>query len=176
MFGWIKVSIARLLLLGLLPGSVWGAPDQRKQNPDRPTLPYSMLGPRRDDVDAYDSKAEPVARATQALMKVNQTGWELIHKYYPTLGMSVAGPEKKVHPEDRANPRFFASFVNEDPTFSSMPLLCMVWSLPEVSTLRPAEESARRINASHGAGGLFPMEAGRVAPSRRQIDRHHGHD
>ena len=131
MFGWIKVSIARLLVLGLLPGSVWGAPNQKKQNPDRPTLPDSMLGPRRDDVEAYDSKAEPVARATQALMKVNQTGWDLIHKYYPTLGISVGGPEKKVHPEDRANPRFFASFVNEDPAFSSIPLLCMVWSLPE---------------------------------------------
>lgn len=131
MFGWIKVSTAKLLVLGLLPGSVWGTPDQKKQNPDRPTLPYSMLGPRRDDVDAYDSKAEPVARATQALMKVNQTGWDLIHKYFPTLGISVAGLEKKVHPEDRADPRFFASFVNEDPAFSPIPLLCMVWSLPE---------------------------------------------
>jgi hypothetical protein len=85
MFGWIKVSIAGLLVLGLLLGSVWGVPAQKKQNPDRPTLPYSMLGPCRDDVDAYDSKAEPVARLTQALMKVNQTGWDLIHKYYPTF-------------------------------------------------------------------------------------------
>jgi hypothetical protein len=131
MVGWVRVRIAGTLVLSLLPGVVWGVPAKKKQNPDRPTLPNRMLGPHREDIDAYDSKAEPVARVIEGLMRVNQTGWELIHKYFPTLGTSLAGPEKKVHPEDPADRRFFASFVNEDPALSPMPLLCMVWSLPE---------------------------------------------
>lgn len=131
MVGWIKVRIVGTLILGLLAGSLWGVPAHKKQNPDRPTLPYSMLGLHREDIDAYDSKAEPVARVSEALLSVDQTGWGLIHKYYPTLGTSHEGPEKKVHPEDPADRRFFASYANEDPAFSPMPLLCMIWSLPE---------------------------------------------
>ena len=130
MLGWIKVRIAGMLIPILLPGVVWGVPAQKKPNPDRPTLPYSMLGPRRDDIDAYDSKAEPVARVNEALLSVDQTGWDLIHKYYPNLGTSREGPEKRVRPDDNAERRFFASFANEDPSFSPMPLLCMIWSLP----------------------------------------------
>ena len=131
MVGWIRVRVAGMLIAGLLPGVVWGVPAQKKPNPDRPTLPYSMLGPRRDDIDAYDSKAAPVARVSEALISVNQTGWELIHGYYPALGTSREGPEKRVHPDDPADHRFFASFANEDPSFSPMPLLCMIGSLPE---------------------------------------------
>ena len=95
MVGCIRVRIAGMLIAGLLPGVVWGVPAQKKPNPDRPTLPYSMLGPRRDDIDAYDSKAEPVARLNEALLRVDQTGWDLIHKYYPNLGTSREGPEKE---------------------------------------------------------------------------------
>ena len=131
MVGWAKVRIAGTLVLSLLPGMAWGVPGQKKQNPDRPKLPYSMLGLHREDIDAYDSKAEPVARVTEALLRVNQTGWDLIHKYFPTLGTSPVGAEKKVHPEDPADRRFFASYANEDPSLSPMPLLCMIWSLPE---------------------------------------------
>jgi hypothetical protein len=131
MVGWAKVRIAGTLVLSLLPGMAWGVPGQKKQNPDRPKLPYSMLGLHREDIDAYDSKAEPVARVTEALLRVNQTGWELIHKYFPTLGTSPVGAEKKVHPEDPADRRFFASYANEDPSLNPMPLLCMIWSLPE---------------------------------------------
>ncbi|MGA3315981.1 MAG: hypothetical protein ABSC64_06025 [Candidatus Korobacteraceae bacterium] len=120
-----------MLIAGLLPGVVWGVPAQKKPNPDRPTLPYSMLGLHREDIDAYDSKAEPVARVSEALLSVDQTGWSLIHKYYPTLGTSLEGPEKRVHPDDPADRRFVASYANEDPAFSPMPLLCMIWSLPE---------------------------------------------
>ncbi len=57
-----------------------------------------MLGLRRDDIDAYDSKAEPVARVSGALITVNQMGWDLIHKYYPSLGTSREGPEKESPP------------------------------------------------------------------------------
>ena len=131
MVGWLKGRIAGTLVLGLLPSSLWGVPAQKKPNPDRPTLPYSMLGLHREDIEAYDSKAEPVARVSEALLRVDQTGWGLIHKYYPTLGTSHEGPEKKVHPEDPADRRFFASNANEDPAFSPMPLLCMIGSLPE---------------------------------------------
>src|ERR1039458_10467358 len=81
MVGWIEVRIVGTLILGLLPGSLWGVPAQKKQNPDRPTLPYSMLGLHREDIDAYDSKAEPVARVSEALLSADQTGWSLIHKY-----------------------------------------------------------------------------------------------
>jgi hypothetical protein len=137
MVGWIKVRMAGMLALGLLPGSSWGAAAQKKKNPDRPTLPYVMLGPRRDDIDAYDSKAEPVARVSEALLKVDQTGWDLIHKYYPTLGTSREGPERRVHPDDPADRRFLASHANEDPNFSPVPLLCMVGSLPESQVSGP---------------------------------------
>lgn len=131
MVGWVKVRIAAALVLSLLPRMAWGLPDQKKQNPDRPKLPYSMLGLHREDIEAYDSKAEPVARVTEALLKVKQTGWQLIHKYFPTLGVSSTGTEKKVHPEDPADRRFFANYASEDPTLSPIPLLCMIWSLPE---------------------------------------------
>ena len=131
MVGWTKVRIASMLALSSLPASLWGVPAQKKPNPDRPTLPYSMLGLHREDIDAYDSKAEPVARVSEAILLENRTGWDLIHKYYPTLGTSREGPEKRVHPDDPADHRFFASFANEDPAFSPMPLLCMIGSLPE---------------------------------------------
>ena len=80
MVGWAKVRIAGTLVLSLLPGMAWGVPGQEKQNPDRPTLAYQMLGLHCEDIDAYDSKAEPVARVTEAILRVNQTGWDLIHK------------------------------------------------------------------------------------------------
>ncbi len=131
MVGWPKIHVVESLVLVLLPGMVWGLPAQKKQDPDRPKLPYSMLGLHREDIDAYDSKAEPVARVTEALLKMNQTGWQLIHKYFPTLGVSSVETEKKVHPDDAADRRFFGNYTNEDPSLSPMPLLCMIWSLPE---------------------------------------------
>jgi hypothetical protein len=131
MFGWAKVRLVGTLVLSLLPGLLWGVPAQKKQNPDRPTLPDRMLGLPREDIEAYDSKAEPVARVTESLLRVNQTGWDLIHKYLPTLGTSSRGIEKEVHPEDAADGRFFARYANEDPSLSPMPLLCMIWSLSE---------------------------------------------
>ena len=78
MLGGIKVRIAGMLVLGLLPGSLWGVPAQKKPNPDRPTLPYSMFGLHREDTDAYDSKAEPVARVSDlvALFDTRVAGLE----------------------------------------------------------------------------------------------------
>ncbi len=131
MLGWVRVRVAGALVLSLSCGWLWGVPSQKKENPDRPKLPYSMLGLHREDIDAYDSKAEPVARVTEALLVMNKTGWDLIHKYFPALGVSSVGTEKKVHPEDPADRRFFGNYANEDPILSPMPLLCMIWSLPE---------------------------------------------
>src|ERR1035441_1242013 len=129
MVGWLKGRIAGTLVLGLLPSSLWGVPAQKKPNPDRPTLPYSMLGLHREDIEAYDTKAEPVARVSEALLRVDQTGWGLIHKYSPTLGTSHEGPEKKVHPEDPADRRFFASNANEDLSFIPIPPLLLLCSI-----------------------------------------------
>ena len=140
MFVWVKVRIAGTLVLSILPGMVWGVPAQKKTNSERPRLPYNMLGLHREDIDAYDSKAEPAARASEALLAVNRIGWNMIHRYFPTLGTTHEGPEKKIHPEDPADRRFFASYANEDPAFSPMPLLCMIWSLPESQLSGPLKK------------------------------------
>jgi hypothetical protein len=136
----------RLITLGivaaliLIPEAVWCAPREKAKNPDRPTLPNIMMGVPREDLDAYDSKAEPVAAATGALMSLNQAGWSLIHRYFPTLGSQVQGPEPKLHPEDPDDHRFLAKFANEGPGLSPMPLLCMIWSLPESELSGPLKK------------------------------------
>ncbi len=101
-----------------------------------------MMGLSRDELDAYDSKGEPVASTTASLTAVNYTGWELVHKYFPALGTSAEGTEKKVHPDDPMDGRFFADRLSEDASDSPMPLLCMVWSLP-------GSELAGRLRALH---------------------------
>ena len=130
MAGWVEVRVAGALVPVLLLATVWGAPAQKKQNPDRPSLAYNMLGLHRENIDAYDSKGEPVARVTEALLAMNKTGWDLVHEYIPTIGVTSVGAARRVHPEDPADRRFFGGYVNDDPTLSPMPLLCMVWSLP----------------------------------------------
>jgi len=43
------------------------------KNADRPKLPYNVMGLQRQDIDAYDSRAEPVANAaTAALLALNK--------------------------------------------------------------------------------------------------------
>ncbi len=115
----------------ILAVSVSGAYAQKQnRNSDRPKLPYSMMGLQREEIEAYDSKGEPAADATAALLAANKSGWDLIHKYFPALG--IAGKEeKKLHPEDPQDDRFFAAFVSEDAGGSPMPLLSIFWSLPE---------------------------------------------
>ncbi len=105
-----------------------------------------MMGLQRQDIEAYDSKAEPVANATAALLAVNKTGWELIRRYFPSLGTPSAGaerlprtsdPELKPRDEPDSNAQssmdshFVANYANEDAALSPIPLLCIVWSLPE---------------------------------------------
>jgi hypothetical protein len=77
--------VAAVLALSLLPSAVWGGQSQKSEDTGRPALPNRMLGLHQEEIDAYDSKAEPVARLTAALAAVNRTGWGLIHAYYPTL-------------------------------------------------------------------------------------------
>ncbi len=120
-----------ILVAMLLSFPVRAAAAHDEKDRDRPRLPYGMMGLRHEDIDAYDSKAEPVAQASSALLVLNNAGWALIHKYFPKLGVESPGEEQRVHPDDRMDNRFLASFANEDSAFSPMPLLCMVWSLPE---------------------------------------------
>jgi len=119
------------LLLGFPLLAKGAHADKSDKSSDRPKLPYNMMGLRREDQDAYDTKAEPVAQATAALVALNKSGWDLIHKYFPQLGTSDEQEKKRLHPEDPMDNRFFANYVNEDAAFSPMPLLCIVWSLPE---------------------------------------------
>lgn len=89
-----------------------------------------MMGLGQDEIDAYNSKAEPIATTTAALVAVDRTGWDLIHKYFPGVGTAPGGSEKKVHPEDSMDARFYANYLNEDATFSPVPLLSAIWSMP----------------------------------------------
>jgi len=137
-----------MLAVSLLAAPICCASWQVDEDSERPKLPYNMMGLQRQEIDAYDSKGEPVADATASLLVVNNTGWELIRKYFPTLGVVPEAAEKQTHssetsptlkqrqkPESDAAPptesRFFASFANEDASLSPMPLLCIVWSLRE---------------------------------------------
>lgn len=89
-----------------------------------------MMGLQREDLEAYDSKAEPVADATAALVTMNNAGWVLVRKYFPALGTESTEAEKRLHPEDPTNNRFLANHANEDATSSPVPLLSAVASLP----------------------------------------------
>lgn len=119
------------LTVSLLTFPAFCSSSQKDKTSDRPQLPYSMLGLQREELEAYESKGGPVADATGALLEVNKAGWDMIHRYFPGLGGNSAGAEKKVHPDDAMDGRFFASHANEDATFSPMPLLSILWSLPE---------------------------------------------
>lgn len=128
----LGICCATPLIAILLCGTLWAAPPQNsKKDPDRPTLPYGMLSPSREDLFIYDSKAEPVATVSGPLWVANRTGWELIRKYFPTLGTISEETAKKVHPGDPMDARFFGRVANEDVSLSPMPLLCMIWSLAE---------------------------------------------
>lgn len=133
------ILVAALLLFA---SSVSPASSKDKKNSDRPKLPYNMMGLGHDELDAYDSKGEPVASVTAALNAVNNTGWEVVHKYFPALGTSPEGADKKVHPEDAMDARILAYRLSEDATDSPMPLLCAIWSLP-------AAELSGRLKALH---------------------------
>src|SRR5579863_2298965 len=103
-------TLKTLAVLFLIFG-VPGAASPADKNSDRPKLPYNMMGLRRQDIDAYESKAEPVAVATAALLALNQAGWDAIHKYFPALGTGSEGIEKRVHTDDRTDSRFSANYV-----------------------------------------------------------------
>jgi hypothetical protein len=130
------------LAISLAVGPACNALSPEDKNRDRPKLPYNMMGLQADELEAYESKAEPVAAATAALVAVNRSGWEMIHRYFPAVGVDSSGPERKVHPDQPMDARFFASYVSEDAVFSPMPLLCAVWSLPE-------SELSGRLKALH---------------------------
>ena len=126
-----------------------------------------MMGLQREDIDAYDSKAEPVASATAALMSVYQAGWQVIRKFFPRLGTLTGGAEPRVHPEDPMDNRFFAAYANEDAAFSPMPLLCIVWSLP-------ASELSGRLKTFHDeiapAMTLEDYSSWKLEDLRRPVD------
>ncbi len=134
-------TFAALLVLILACGRILGLPPQKsKKQPDRPKLPYGMLSPSREDLAIYDSKAQPVATITGSLTTVNRTGWEMITKYFPALGTESPETEKRIHPEDPTDSRFFAHVANEAPALSPMPLLCMIWSLADADMSGPLKK------------------------------------
>ncbi len=96
---------------------------------ERPKLPryFTALDPTSSNM--YDTKAEPVARVGQALRAMNQKGWVTVAKYYPALGRFSDETERKVSPQDPDDRRFLASFANEDPGRSPIPLISMIISL-----------------------------------------------
>jgi hypothetical protein len=80
-------------------------------------------------IGSYNSKAEPVAQALQAMNTMNQKGWKTIRRYYPELGADNGKPPQTVNPRNLDDRRFFANFATEDPGRSSTPLVAMICSL-----------------------------------------------
>ncbi len=144
-----RISCVTLLALALLCCSLWAAPPQKpKKDPDRPVLPYSMLSSSREDLFIYDSKAQPVATVSGALWVANRTGWELIRKYFPTLGTISEGMGTRLHPGDPTDARFFGRVANEDVSLSPMPLLCIIWSLDENQVSGPLKNLRDELAAA----------------------------
>lgn len=118
-----------------------------------------MMGLGHDEIDAYDSKAEPVADATAALVAMNRTGWELIRKFYPALGTDSDGAEKPVSPTDPTDSHFLARWANEDATFSPIPLLSAIASLPPAQLpgrlLALHEQAVQALTAENGSQGTL---------------------
>jgi hypothetical protein len=130
------------LVISLLACPVFGASSPQDKNRDRPKLPYNMMGLQREEIEAYESKAEPVGDATATLMALNKIGWDMIHRYFPALGRDATGEPKKAHPDDPMDARFLARYMSEDVASSPMPLLCAIWSLP-------GPELSGRLKALH---------------------------
>jgi len=120
-----------LLLIKVIAFPAPCSASQKEKNSDRPKLPYNMMGIPQGEIDAYDSKAEPVAAATAALLAVNKAGWDLIHKYFPALGTETSEAKTSTRSDQSMHTRFAANYASEDAAFSPIPLLCMIWSLPE---------------------------------------------
>ena len=72
-----------------------------------PTLQHVVVV--REDLFIYDSKAQPVATVSGALSVANRTGWELIRKYFPTLGTISEGMGTGLHPGDPTDARFLGA-------------------------------------------------------------------
>ena len=84
----------------------------------------------------------------------------MIHRYFPAVGVDSTGPERKVHPDQPMDARFFASYASEDAVFSPSPaaVVCRVVSAG-IGAVGTAEGSARRIGSRDDAGKLFGVEA-----------------
>ena len=125
-----KIGLLAILLLSLLSATTASWPQaQKSNNPDRPQVPFGFTGLNSVQIGAYNSKAQPVAEAVQALNVMNQKGWQTIRKYYPTLGTESEKASEKVNPQDPEDRRFFAMRPTDDPGRSPMPLVVMICSL-----------------------------------------------
>ncbi len=129
------------VLLVLLPFSTICLAVPSDKHSDRPKLPYNMMGLGHDELDAYDSKAEPVASATAALLALNRAGWELIHKYFPKVGIAPDA-EGEAHAQGASEARFVGTELSEDAVLSPIPLMSAIWSLPD-------SELSGRLKALH---------------------------
>ena len=124
---------SRLLLTLLLSLWVGGTPlwadSQKSTKPQRPQLPWGAMGLNPIQTGAYDSKAQPVAEALQALNEMDLKGWAVIRKYFPQLGVVSETRAASVNPRDPEDQRFYAAFATEDPGRSPIPLISMICSL-----------------------------------------------
>jgi hypothetical protein len=123
------VRAAILLLTMLLSNAGMGDTSQKPSKPARPEVPWGVVGLNPAQTGAYDSRAQPVAEALQALNAMNQRGWETIKRYYSKLGTESENASPKVSPSNPEDQRFFATFVTEDPGRSPLPLIVMICSL-----------------------------------------------
>ena len=99
-----------------------------QKSSDRPALPYGFIKLDPVATEAYDSKAEPVARVVTALDLTYRRGWETIEKYFPELGIP-AEREIPINPSDASDHRFAAQLATEDPGRSPTALVMMICSL-----------------------------------------------
>ncbi len=89
----LGLLILPTLAINLLACQISVASSPQDKNRERPKLPYNMMGLQREEIEAYESKAEPVGDATAALVALNKTGWDMIHRYFPALGREATSEE-----------------------------------------------------------------------------------
>jgi hypothetical protein len=137
---WQKAACAIAVLTMLALAADAAAQSGGSSRPARLSQPRHI---RAADIEAYDSKAEPVANVTSALVVMNLSGWQLLHKYLPRLN-GGGEPENGKARRTLFDGRFEADHASEDALNSPVPLLSVVASLPD-------DELSGHLKALHRA-------------------------
>ena len=125
-----RAWVLLVVLVGLVAGSVaLGGDSSNPNKPKRPELPWGVTGLNLIQTGSYDSKAQAAAETVGALNEMVLRGWDVIRKYYPRLGVKPDEGAQSVNPRDAEDRRFYATFANEDPGRSPVPLISMICSL-----------------------------------------------